>query len=90
MAAGRNNGDRSALAMFAAELRAARTKSGLTRDELGTRLNYSGSLVSLVETMARVPTLEFARRLDEVLGTPGTFERMQEHLRAAPFPAWVP
>ena len=74
--------------MFAAELRAARTKSGLTRDELGGRLNYSGSLVSLVETMARVPTLEFARRLDEVLGTPGTFERMQEHLRAAPFPAW--
>ena len=34
------------------------------------RLDYSGSLVSLVETMARVPTLEFARRLDEVLGTP--------------------
>lgn len=88
MAARGNNGDRSALAMFAAELRAARTKSGLTRDELGARLNYSGSLVSLVETMARVPTLEFARRLDEVLGTPGTFERMQEHLRAAPFPAW--
>ena len=23
-----------------------------------------------------------------MLGTPGTFERMQEHLRAAPFPAW--
>ena len=74
--------------MFAAELRAARTKSGLTRNDLGARLNYSGSLVSLVETMARVPTLEFARRLDEMLGTPGTFERMQEHLRAAPFPAW--
>ena len=88
MAPGRDNGDRSALAMFAAELRAARTRAGLSRDELAARINYSGSLVGLVENMIRVPTLPFAQRLDEVLQTPGTFGRMQEHLRATPFPAW--
>lgn len=88
MAAGRGNGDGSALAMFAAELRAARTRAGLSRDDLAARINYSGSLVGLVENMIRVPTLAFAQRLDEVLQTPGTFGRMQEHLRATPFPAW--
>jgi transcriptional regulator with XRE-family HTH domain len=74
--------------MFAAELRAARAKAGLSRDELAALINYSGSLVCLVENTTRVPTLAFAQRLDEALGTPGTFERMQEHVRAAPFPAW--
>jgi transcriptional regulator with XRE-family HTH domain len=88
MAPGHNNGDRSALAMFAAELRAARAKAGLSRDALAALINYSGSLVCLVENTTRVPTLAFAQRLDEALGTPGTFERMQAHLRAAPFPAW--
>ena len=88
MASGQNNGDQSALAMFAAELRAARAKAGLSRDALAALINYSGSLVCLVENTTRVPTLAFAQRLDEALGTPGTFERMQAHLRAAPFPAW--
>ena len=74
--------------MFAAELRAARTRAGLTRDELAARINYSGSLVSLVETMARVPTLPFARRLDEVLSTPGTFEPDAGAPAGPPFPAW--
>jgi transcriptional regulator with XRE-family HTH domain len=88
MAPGRINGDRSALAMFAAELRAARTRAGLSRDDLAARINYSGSLVGMIESMIRVPTLRFSQRLDEVLQTTGTFGRMQEHLRAAPFPAW--
>ncbi len=88
MTSGRSNGDGSALAMFAAELRAARTRAGLSRDELAARINYSGSLVNLVENTTRVPTLTFAQRLDEALQTPGTFGRMQEHLRATPFPAW--
>lgn len=88
MASGRINGDRSALAMFAAELRAARTRAGLSRDELAQQISYSGSLVGMIESMIRVPTLMFAQRLDEVFQTTGTFGRMQEHLRASPFPAW--
>jgi transcriptional regulator with XRE-family HTH domain len=87
-ASGRDNGDQSALAMFAAELRAGRAKAGLSRNELAAQLNYSGSLVGMIESMARVPSLEFAQRADTALGTPGTFARMQLHLRAAPFPSW--
>lgn len=63
-------------------------KAGLSRDALAALINYSGSLVCLIENTTRVPTLAFAQRLDEALGTTGTFERMQAHLRAAPFPAW--
>jgi transcriptional regulator with XRE-family HTH domain len=88
MASGRRNGNGAALAMFAAELRAARTRAGLSRDELAARINYSASLVCLVENTTRVPTPAFAERLAEALQTPGTFGRMQEHLRAMPFPAW--
>ena len=51
-ASGRDNGDQSALAMFAAELRAGRAKAGLSRNELASQLNYSGSLVGMVESMA--------------------------------------
>jgi transcriptional regulator with XRE-family HTH domain len=85
---GRDNSDQSALAMFAAELRAVRAKTGLSRNDLADQLNYSGSLVGMIESMARVPSLEFAQRADTALGTPGTFARMQLHLRAAPFPSW--
>lgn len=88
MASGRRNGNGSALAMFAAELRAVRSRAGLSRDELAARINYSASLVCLVENTTRVPTPAFAQRLDEALQTPGTFGRMREHLRASPFPAW--
>jgi transcriptional regulator with XRE-family HTH domain len=88
MAPGRDNGDQSALAMFAAELRAARAKAGLSRDELAALVNYSGSLIGMIETLARAPSLKLAQCLDSALGTPGTFERMQQHLRAAPFPGW--
>jgi transcriptional regulator with XRE-family HTH domain len=80
--------DQPALAMFAAELRAARERAGLSRDELGHRVNYSGSLIGMVETLARVPSFELAQRCDAVFGTTGTFERMQENLRTSPFPSW--
>ena len=90
MASSRDNGDgdQSALAMFSAELRAARAEAGMSRDELAARINYSGSLIGMIESMSRVPSLEFAQRLDEALQTTGTFARMQQHLRAAPFPSW--
>lgn len=55
--------DRSALALFADELRAARERAGLTQDELAGRLNYSGTLVAMVESLKRVPQADFAGRL---------------------------
>jgi len=80
--------DQSALVMFARELQAARSKAGMTRELLATQINYSASLIGMVESCRRVPGLDFARRCDQVLATTGTFERMQEFLRTAPFPAW--
>jgi transcriptional regulator with XRE-family HTH domain len=87
MAASRDS-DESAQALFADELRAARIKIGWSRDELGAQINYSGSLVGMIESMSRAPSLDFARRCDGAFGAPGTLERMQEHMRAAPLPAW--
>lgn len=78
----------SGLALFAAELAAARAKAGLPQGELAGRINYSESLVSLVETARRVPSLDFAQRCDEVFGTTGTFARLQQHARMTPLPSW--
>jgi transcriptional regulator with XRE-family HTH domain len=78
----------SGLTLFAAELTAARAKAGLSQNELATRITYSESLVSLIETARRVPSLDFARRCDEALGTPGTFARLQQHARLTPLPSW--
>jgi transcriptional regulator with XRE-family HTH domain len=85
--AGKRDPDRSALALFADELRAARDRAGLSRDELGEQLNYSGSLVGMVETMKRVPQADFAARCDAVFDTTGTFARLQSRLRNLTFPA---
>jgi transcriptional regulator with XRE-family HTH domain len=87
MAPSRDN-DHSALALFAAELQAARARAGMSRDEFAARINYSPSLVGMVESTRRVPRLDFAQRCDEALATTGTFARLHEHLRTAPFPSW--
>jgi transcriptional regulator with XRE-family HTH domain len=87
MAPPRDN-DHSALALFAAELQAARARAALSRDELAARINYSPSLVGMVESMRRVPSLDFAQRCDDALATTGTFARLHAHLRTAPFPSW--
>ena len=83
----RRDPDQPALTLFADELRASRAKAGMSREDLAAKLNYSSSLVGMIESMRRVPQPDFARRCDEVLGTPGTFARMQERLRTLPFPA---
>jgi transcriptional regulator with XRE-family HTH domain len=75
-----------ALALFADELRAVRVQAGLSRDELAAKLNYSPSLVGMVEGLHRVPQADFAARCDKAFGTPGTFTRMQARLRNVQFP----
>jgi transcriptional regulator with XRE-family HTH domain len=87
MAAG-HDPDRPALALFAAELRAARQHAGLTRDELSAKVNYSPSLIGMIETGRRVPSRDLAERLDEVFGPDrGTFARLETGLRDLPYPA---
>jgi transcriptional regulator with XRE-family HTH domain len=83
----RRDPDRSALALFAEELRAARDQAGLSRDDLAVKVNYSASLIGMVEGLRRVPQAGLAERCDEAFGTPGTFARLQKRLRNLPFAA---
>ena len=84
----KTSADGSSLALFSAELLAARQARGLTQEELGARIVYSASTVAMIERRERVPSLDFARRCDEVLGLPGTLVRMHEAARSEPLPSW--
>jgi transcriptional regulator with XRE-family HTH domain len=82
------DGQVSALALFSGELRQARSQAGLTQDQLAEKLAYSTSLVAHVETGSRAPSLDFAARADEALGTGGLLTRLQPFVRAEAYPAW--
>ncbi|WP_030672947.1 helix-turn-helix domain-containing protein [Streptomyces cellulosae] len=62
-------------ALLGAELRHARERAGLSQEELGQRLFVSGSFVGQLEAGARRMQPEYARLLDEALGTDGFFQR---------------
>ena len=51
----------TSLAAFASQLKAWRQRSGWTQVELGTKMGYSASLISGVESMDKPPTAEFPR-----------------------------
>lgn len=78
----------SALAAFASQLRSWRLQFGWTQVEMGTKLGYSASLISGIETMDKVPTTDFATRCDEILHTPGTFGTLQELVAREAYPAF--
>ncbi|MFD8786984.1 Scr1 family TA system antitoxin-like transcriptional regulator [Kitasatospora sp. NPDC059599] len=56
------------------QLRRFRKARGLTQVELGELINYSDSLISLIETGARPAPLNLLRRADRVLDTCGALE----------------
>ncbi|MCZ0988545.1 helix-turn-helix domain-containing protein [Streptomyces diastatochromogenes] len=62
-------------ALLGAELRHAREKAGLSQEELGQRLFVSGSFIGQLEAGTRRMQVEYARMLDEVLGTEDFFQR---------------
>ncbi|MFJ3825962.1 helix-turn-helix domain-containing protein [Streptomyces nodosus] len=62
-------------ALLGAELRHAREKAGLSQEELGQRLFVSGSFIGQLEAGTRRMQPDFARMLDEVLGTEDFFAR---------------
>jgi transcriptional regulator with XRE-family HTH domain len=78
----------NAVEKFAAELRAWRIHMGLSQNSLGDLIGYSGSHVSSVETMQRTPVLDFAKKCDKALATPGTFERMHDLIAREAYPPW--
>jgi transcriptional regulator with XRE-family HTH domain len=78
----------SALSVFAEELRHLRMARGLSQDQLGELINFSGSQVGMVEACRRIPSLDFARRCDKALETTGTLERLHGMISTAPFARW--
>jgi len=62
-------------ALLGAELRHAREKAGLSQEDLGARLFVSGSFIGQLEAATRRMQPEYARLLDEALGTGDFFLR---------------
>ncbi|MGC4854483.1 helix-turn-helix domain-containing protein [Micromonospora sp. DT4] len=62
------------------ELRLLRAEAGLSQDDFGRGIGYSGSHVSSVETGGRPPTKEYMRAVDNHHRTGERFQRMLERL----------
>jgi transcriptional regulator with XRE-family HTH domain len=78
----------SVLAFFGAELRRLRTAAGMSQEELGQQISYSGSLVGMVETARRAPTRDFAERCDAALETGGALARLWPLVSQESLPRW--
>ncbi|CAM5257928.1 helix-turn-helix domain-containing protein [Streptomyces microflavus] len=78
----------SPLDYFGSELRRLREAHGLKQGQLGIKLYCSGSLIGQIETTKKVPTREFAERLDTVLSTDGHFSRLVGLVLRSQLPSW--
>ena len=80
----------SPLAFFGAELRVARLAAGLSQEQLGRRLGFSGDLVGKIETGDRKPKPDFVAACDEAFPIAnGLFGRIYDLARkAGGVPAW--
>jgi transcriptional regulator with XRE-family HTH domain len=82
------DGPKNALELFAEELKAQREAAGLTQEQLGKLMDYSASVIAKVETCRSMPSPEFAKKADEVLKTPGTFQRQRKSLVNGAYEPW--
>jgi transcriptional regulator with XRE-family HTH domain len=78
----------SSLEAFATQLRAWRKKNRWSQVDLAARLIYSDALVSGIETMTKTPTLDFAKRCDEVFDAPETFVVLHALLSREAWPSY--
>jgi transcriptional regulator with XRE-family HTH domain len=79
------------LQFLGAELRRARTAAGLSQDQLGQRLGYSGAQVGKVETGERAPAQDFADACDRAFpDAGGLFGRIYQLARRwdGGYPSW--
>jgi transcriptional regulator with XRE-family HTH domain len=87
-------GDRGAslLAFFGAELRRRRVAAGLSLEELGSKISFSGSLIGKVETGERLPKPDLALACDEAFGSDGLFTRLCQAIKdeARAYPSGFP
>jgi transcriptional regulator with XRE-family HTH domain len=79
------------LDFFGAEVRRWRTATGLSQEQLGQKLGYSGAQVGKVETSERAPSQDFAEGCDRVLPEArGLFLRLYQLARRwdGGYPSW--
>jgi transcriptional regulator with XRE-family HTH domain len=79
------------LDFFGAELRRWRMAAGLSQEQLGQRVGYTGSQVGKVETGERAPSPDFAQRCDQALpDAGGLFSRLYALARRwdGGYPSW--
>ncbi|OIJ69580.1 helix-turn-helix domain-containing protein [Streptomyces mangrovisoli] len=78
----------SPLDYFGSELRRKREGAALSQAELGSVIYCTGSLVGQIETARKVPTREFAERVDAALMTDGFFTRLVGLVLRSQLPTW--
>jgi len=83
-----NGREHSAAYLFAEELRQLRQAKGMSQEQLGAEISFSGSLIGMIESCRRIPTVDFATACDRFFGTTGTLTRLAEALREASFAMW--
>jgi transcriptional regulator with XRE-family HTH domain len=79
------------LDFFGAELRRWRTAAGLSQEQLGRKVGYSGAQVGKVETGERAPSQDFAEGCDRALPeASGLFLRLYQLARRwdGGYPSW--
>ncbi|MEU8618042.1 helix-turn-helix transcriptional regulator [Streptomyces sp. NPDC048623] len=65
-----------------------RLRAGLTQEQLGARMGYSGAAISAMETLAQPVSDEMLVKLEEVLGDgTGIFDELRELVRLERLPA---
>ncbi|MFE6482182.1 helix-turn-helix domain-containing protein [Streptomyces sp. NPDC057757] len=78
----------SPLDYFGSELRRLRESAGLNQKQLGSIVFCTGSLIGQIETAKKVPTREFAERVDAALGTEGALSRLLGLVLRSQLPHW--
>jgi transcriptional regulator with XRE-family HTH domain len=79
------------LDFFGAEVRRWRTAAGLSQEQLGQKVGYSGAQVGKVETGERTPSQDFAQHCDRALpDAGGLFIRIYQLARRwdGGYPSW--
>ncbi|MFC6085721.1 helix-turn-helix domain-containing protein [Sphaerisporangium aureirubrum] len=66
----------SPLALFVFELRRHRTSANLTQKQLAERIDYSESMVAMIESLKRIPSKRFAELCDQALALDGAMTRL--------------
>lgn len=78
----------SPLDYFGSELRRFREAAGLKQWQLGEIVFCTASLIGQIETAHKVPTREFAERIDAALMTDGAFSRLVGLVLRSQLPTW--